>query len=121
VRGPGATIDVVVALHPCLRLAGLAALDAPPAAALLIPRCRAVHTWGMRFALDLAWIDWPPRTGQAVVLDLRPGLPPRRFAATAARGALAVLELPAGGAASAGIDRAGTAVTVTGPWTSRSG
>jgi uncharacterized membrane protein (UPF0127 family) len=29
----------------------------PPDTALLIPRCRSVHTFGMRFALDLVWLD----------------------------------------------------------------
>ena len=38
-----------------LGLAGLAAL--PPGAALLLPACRSVHTFGMRFALDLVWVD----------------------------------------------------------------
>lgn len=39
------------------RRRGLAALDSLPADhALLIPRCPAVHTFGMRFALDLIWL-----------------------------------------------------------------
>jgi uncharacterized membrane protein (UPF0127 family) len=36
-------------------LARLAALD--PVAGLHIPQCRSVHTFGMRFALDLLWLD----------------------------------------------------------------
>jgi hypothetical protein len=36
-------------------LAGLDALD--PGTALHLPRCRSVHTLGMRFALDLVWLD----------------------------------------------------------------
>jgi uncharacterized membrane protein (UPF0127 family) len=40
------------------RLLGLALLrDLPPDRALLIPRCRSVHTFGMRFALDLLFLD----------------------------------------------------------------
>ena len=40
------------------RRRGLARLDAPaPGSALLLERCRSVHTIGMRFALDLVWID----------------------------------------------------------------
>ena len=40
------------------RTLGLARLDALPADhALLIARCRSVHTVGMRFALDLVWLD----------------------------------------------------------------
>jgi uncharacterized membrane protein (UPF0127 family) len=39
------------------RLLGLALLrDLPPGHGLLIPRCRSVHTFGMRFPLDLIWI-----------------------------------------------------------------
>jgi uncharacterized membrane protein (UPF0127 family) len=53
-----AGIAVRVADTPLARLAGLALLDEPPpGTALLIPRCRSVHTFGMRFALDLVWLD----------------------------------------------------------------
>jgi len=33
------------------------ALRRESAEPLLIPRCRSVHTFGMRFALDLFWLD----------------------------------------------------------------
>ena len=40
------------------RALGLAGLRTPPPrTALLIPGCRSVHTFGMRFALDLIWLD----------------------------------------------------------------
>lgn len=40
------------------RRRGLARLDALPGDhALLVERCRSVHTIGMRFALDLLWLD----------------------------------------------------------------
>lgn len=40
------------------RRRGLARLNAlPPDHALLFERCRSVHTVGMRFALDLLWLD----------------------------------------------------------------
>jgi uncharacterized membrane protein (UPF0127 family) len=39
------------------RLMGLAWARSPRADALLLPRCRSVHTFGMRFALDLYWLD----------------------------------------------------------------
>ena len=49
------------------RLAGLAGLDAiGEGEALLLPRCRSVHTFGMRFALDLVWLG--PR-GEVVRVD----------------------------------------------------
>ena len=61
-----------------LRLAGLAWLDAlPPGRGLLIPRCAAVHTWGMRFALDVAFAEWPPAPGSGV-LRLEEEVGPRR-------------------------------------------
>jgi len=51
-------VDVRVAADPLARLLGLAGLRAlPPATALLLPRTRSIHTCGMRFALDLVWLD----------------------------------------------------------------
>jgi uncharacterized membrane protein (UPF0127 family) len=52
------------------RLQGLARLDAmPPRYALHLPRCRSVHTFGMRFPLDLVWLGedgGPVRVDRAV-------------------------------------------------------
>lgn len=42
--------------------------------ALLIPGCRSVHTAGMRFALDLVWLD---RAGAVVRVD--EAVAPRRL------------------------------------------
>jgi uncharacterized membrane protein (UPF0127 family) len=56
---------------------------------LLIPRCASVHTFGMRFELDLYFLDDAGR-----VIEARRGVPPRRVAWC--RGASAVLEIPAG-------------------------
>lgn len=61
----------------------------PPGYALLIPRCRCVHTFGMRFALDLVWFD---AGGRVVAIDRR--VPANRVVAR--RRAWAVLEAPAG-------------------------
>jgi uncharacterized membrane protein (UPF0127 family) len=69
-----------------LGLSGLDLEDAPPG--LLIPRCSSVHTFGMRFALDLLFIG-----AGGDVLASRRAVRPRRF--RACRGAAAVLELPA--------------------------
>ena len=56
------------------RLKGLAKLDAMPAsAALHIPRCRSVHTFTMRFPLDLIWLS---KAGEVVRVD--ENVPPRR-------------------------------------------
>jgi uncharacterized membrane protein (UPF0127 family) len=72
------------------RLLGLAFLrELPSGHALFIPDCRSVHTFGMRFAIDVAFIDeWarPLRVERAV--------PPRRV--LVCRGAFAAIETPAG-------------------------
>jgi uncharacterized protein len=39
------------------RLIGLAFSRTPRSRALFFPGCRSVHTFGMRFALDLVWLD----------------------------------------------------------------
>jgi uncharacterized membrane protein (UPF0127 family) len=91
-RLPGAVVlgrEVRLARGFRARLAGLAGIERSEAGAgLLIPRCASVHTFGMRFALDLYFLD---REGG--VVGTRIGLPPRRFAFCG--GADAVLELPA--------------------------
>lgn len=56
------------------RRRGLAKLDElPPEVGLHIHRCNAVHTFGMRFRLDLLWLD---RHGAVVRIDR--GVPRRR-------------------------------------------
>jgi uncharacterized membrane protein (UPF0127 family) len=92
--------EVPVATTRLSRLLGLALLPRERAGAgLLIPRCRSVHTLGMRFPLDLLFLD---RGGRVVEV--------RRDVSTArvvrCRGADAVLELPSPQAASpnAGLD-----------------
>jgi uncharacterized protein len=69
------------------RLLGLALRSEPPPHALLLPRTRAVHTFGMRFDLDLYWLD-----GRGRVLRVDRAVPPRRLRRCA--GAAAVLEVP---------------------------
>jgi uncharacterized protein len=57
------------------RMRGLAKLDAMPAAcALHLPRCRSVHTFTMRFALDLIWLG---KDGRPVRVDR--AVPPNRM------------------------------------------
>jgi uncharacterized protein len=71
------------------RALGLAFLDRQSAGdGLLIPGCRSVHTFGMRFALDVEFLD-----GEGAVLSRRRGVLPRRIVSD--RRASAVLELPA--------------------------
>jgi len=71
------------------RLLGLALRSRPPGFALLLPRTRAVHTCGMRFALDLYWLD---AAGRVVRVDR--AVPPWRM--RACQRARSVLECPAG-------------------------
>ncbi len=81
--------EVRVAAGLRARLLGLSRLDRERAGAgLLLPRCASVHTFGMRFALDLVFLD-----ADGGVCSLRRKVPPRRFAWD--RQASAVLELPA--------------------------
>jgi hypothetical protein len=79
---------VPVALGPRARLLGLAGLRLEEAApGLLFPSCRSIHTFGMRFALDVVLLD----------AELRPlahrRTPPNRVVFEPR--ASAVLELPA--------------------------
>jgi uncharacterized protein len=78
-------MDVVVARSRRARLLGLALRRRPPAHALLLPRCRSVHTFGMRFPLDLIWLD---REGRVLRVD--EAVPPCRV--RSCRRAAAVLE-----------------------------
>jgi uncharacterized protein len=73
------------------RLLGLAFRRAPPPEGFLIPRCRSVHTFGMRFAIDIVWLG---RGGRVVRVDC--AVPPGRV--RRCREAIEVLELSAGGA-----------------------
>lgn len=63
-----------------------------PDAGLLIPRCSAVHTFGMRYPIDLLFLDH-----DATVVAIHPAVPPWRIRRLP--GAAAVLEVAAGTAA----------------------
>jgi len=81
-------LQVPVATTRPSRLLGLALLPRRRAGAgLLIPRCRSVHTFGMRFPLDLLFLD-----PEGQVIELRRAVPPSRL--LRCPGAMAVLELP---------------------------
>lgn len=80
--------EVPVAAGLQARLLGLAFLDRVEAGpGLLIPRCSSVHTFGMRFSLDLFFLD-----EQYSLLAVRHEIPARRVVSH--RGASAVLEIP---------------------------
>lgn len=93
--------EVPVAVGIRARLFGLALLDREAAGpGLLIPRCASVHTFGMRFALDIYFLG----SGDEI-LEIRRAVPPRRFVAH--RGATSVLEIPAFPARNRGEKRTG--------------
>jgi uncharacterized membrane protein (UPF0127 family) len=83
----GHLVPVATTFHS--RLLGLAGLTREQAGAgLLIPRCASVHTFAMRFALDLVFLD-----GDEAALAVHLAVPPQRLLWE--RGAAAVLEIPA--------------------------
>jgi hypothetical protein len=70
-----ASLRVPVAVTFPSRLLGLALLRPGRAGAgLLIPRCRSVHTFGMRFALRVVFLD-----DALAPLSVRETVPPRRI------------------------------------------
>ena len=81
-------VEAVVAESPLLRLLGLALLcrEAAPDA-LLLPRCRSIHTLGMRFRIDVVFLD-----GEGRVISRADRLGPARIAREPC--AAAVLEVP---------------------------
>ena len=82
--------DVLLADGLRARLLGLAHLERDEVGSgLLIPRCASVHTFGMRFELDLVFLD---AGGRALAVHRR--IPARRVVFQ--RGARSVLEIPAG-------------------------
>jgi uncharacterized protein len=83
-------VEIVIARSLRARLLGLAfRRRAPAGRALLLLRCRSVHTFGMRFPLDLVWLD---REGRTIALD--EAVPALRLRIRP--GAAAVIEAPAG-------------------------
>lgn len=87
------TLDVTVAAAVLARMRGL--LARPPlqaGQALLIRPCSMIHTFGMRYAIDVVFLR---RDG--LVLKVAPAVAPRRMRARL--GAHCVLELAAGEAA----------------------
>ena len=72
------------------RLLGVALLrELPSAHGLFIPRCRSVHTFGMRFRIDVIFLD-----NRGRVLRVVRGVPPWRL--VRCRAAYATLETRAG-------------------------
>jgi uncharacterized membrane protein (UPF0127 family) len=86
-----------IAMNRNARRRGLLGRDGlPPGAALLIVPCSSIHTWFMRFTIDVIFVK---RDGR--VLGTRTALAPWRLAV--GWGAYAVVELPAGTVETAGV------------------
>lgn len=80
------------------RIRGLLGRPEPsPGEALLLDPCKAVHTIGMRYAIDVVFLDAGNR-----VVRIKPAMKPLRNAEC--RAARRVIELRAGEAARLGID-----------------
>lgn len=89
-----------VAETPASRRRGLLGTESlPDGRGLVIIPCRHVHTFGMKYAIDVVLVDasW---TVRRVVRNLRPG----RLSPLALKGR-AVLELPAGKTAETGTEK----------------
>ena len=83
--------DLDIALTHWTRFRGLIATDPGKfrtGQGLWIVPCRGVHTWGMRFAIDVLYLD-----RDKVVVHLEENVKPWRFAPVR-RKAASVLELP---------------------------
>jgi hypothetical protein len=80
-------LPIILADTPRRRLRGLLGHRTPPPHALLLDPCRSVHTFGMRFALDLHWLD-----ADGALLRIDRAVPPGRV--RACRGARAIVEVP---------------------------
>jgi uncharacterized membrane protein (UPF0127 family) len=89
-RDLGGGLRVATASSYLARLRGLTALAGlDHDAGLEIPRCRSVHTVGMRFPLDLVWLG-----GDGAVVRVDRGVRPFRL--RSCRGARSVIEVAAG-------------------------
>ena len=83
-------LRVYVARSWAARRDGLGGLpELPQDSGLLIAPCRSVHTIGMRFALDLVWLD-----AHDAVVGVAHDLPPRRLRTN--WGARSVIEVASG-------------------------
>jgi uncharacterized membrane protein (UPF0127 family) len=93
----GRCLHVWVAESLAARLAGLAWLRHwPDSHALLLPCCRSVHTVGMRFPIDVAFVSWPPAGGACEVVALEVALPPLRIVAPRALSRRSVAAIESG-------------------------
>jgi uncharacterized protein len=114
VERPTRGMELVVAHGLVARLRGLIGRgEWPFGVALEIPRCRSVHTFGMRFALDLVWLD-----GDRRVVRVDRAVPPCRV--RSCRAARSVLEIRTPGIEGGGFEGAAGRVPTLFPWREQS-
>jgi uncharacterized membrane protein (UPF0127 family) len=109
----GGVVEAPVATRFLARLLGLAGSEPRPGRGLLIPRCRSVHTFGMRAPIDVVFVALDPGAPAGRVVEVRADVPRRRLV-RCGRGAgrhVAALELAAGEAERLGLAE-GTGVRV---------
>lgn len=93
-------VDVMIADRFWQRAVGLLShASLPMGSALLIKPCKDVHTFFMRFNIDILFLDKEYR-----VLSVRSNIAPYRFV-FGPKGSIAVLEMGSGAADAAGIDK----------------
>jgi uncharacterized membrane protein (UPF0127 family) len=104
-KAESSSFEAVVAERFWLRLRGLAGLDPAELAPLLLPRCRSLHTFGMRVPIDVLWFDLGP-DGHGALRAIEPAIEPRRTVRSPRgidRHRTAALELAAGDATALGL------------------
>lgn len=90
-------LDLMMATSTLERMRGLLGRPAlGPSQGMLLPHCGMIHTFGMRYPIDVVYLDRRNR-----VLKISPALAPRRMDGHLQ--ARTVLELAAGSAAACGI------------------
>jgi hypothetical protein len=115
VEGTAGSLQAWVAERWQNRLLGLSGLRAIPAgSALLIPRCAWIHTGAMRFAIDVAFLEWPPTAAGCTVVAVERGVRAGRSVRVRGRprAVTAALEVPAQSGYLGQIER-GASLTVT--------
>lgn len=101
---PMDALTIVVARTPAARLRGLLGRRTlPPGHGLLLVPAASIHTCGMRFALDVVFVDDAGRALR-IAADVRP------WRLASCRGAAGALELPAGTCAARGMRRGDTVI-----------
>ena len=63
----------------------------PEGEVYVFPRCNAIHTVGMRFAIDVVFLD-----AEGCVLSIHPNVPPERWMVAGGRHARTAVEAAAG-------------------------